>query len=189
MDVTTLLAPLGAGLLVAALRASDVLLGTMRTAFVVNGSRVPAASLAGLEAAVWLSAAGIVFADPSPARFGGFVLGVAAGTFLGMTMIHVLKLGGVTVRVFVPSGEGRPLAGHLVADAIRARGFGATTFSGWGGNGPVDMVLSVVRRRDARIVCDVAAGADPDALVTIDNQAAPGNALQGGSLGVLGVRP
>lgn len=188
MDLTTLGPALGAGLLVAVLRTSDVLLATMKTAFVVNGSRLPAATVAGLEATLWLSAAGIVFADPTPFRFLGFVAGVAAGTFLGITIIHVFKLGSVTVRTFVPAGPGRELAGHLVADAIRARGFGATTFSGWGGSGPVDMVLSVVRRRDARIVCDVAAGADPAAFTTMDNQPAPGSALHAG-VGVVGVRP
>ena len=188
MDLVTLLGALGAGLLVAALRASDVLLGTMKTIFVVHGSRLPAAMLAGLEGAVWLAAAGIVFADPTPARFAGFVAGLAIGTFLGMTMIHVFKLGAVTVRVFVPTGDGRELAGHLVASAIRSRGFGATTFSGWGAEGPVDMVLSVVRRRDARIVCDVAAGANPESFVTMDNQPTHGGALYG-DVGVVNVRP
>lgn len=188
MDVMIVLTTIGSGLLVAALRASDVLLGTMRTTFVVNGSRTPAAALAGLEAAVWLSAAGIVFADPTPARFIGFVAGVATGTWLGMAMVHAFKLGTVTVRAFVPTGPGRDMAGHLVANAIRERGFGATTFTGWGADGPVDMVLSVVRRRDSRIVCDVVSGADPEAFVAVDNQPIAGNSLHSG-LGLVGVRP
>ena len=189
MEFLGLLTVVGSGLLVAVLRASDVLLGTIRTTFVVNGSRNPAAALAGLEAAVWLSAAGIVFADPTPARFLGFVLGVASGTWLGIAMVHAFKLGSVTVRAFVPAGPGREMAGHDVAHAIRERGFAATTFTGWGGEGPVDMVLSVVRRRDSRIVCDVVAGADPQAFVAVDNQPMPGNSLHGGGLGVIGVRP
>ena len=188
MDVVAVLTTLGSGLLVAVLRASDVLLGTMRTTFVVNGSRTPAAALAGLEAAVWLSAAGIVFADPTPARFLGFVAGVAAGTWLGMAMVHAFKLGTVTVRAFVPAGSGRDMAGHLVANAVRERGFGATTFTGWGADGPVDMVLSVVRRRDARVVCDVVSGADPEAFVAVDNQPIT-SSLHGGGLGLVGVRP
>lgn len=187
MITASLFSALGAGLLVATLRASDVLLGVIRTSFIVNGRRLPAAVLAGLEAAVWLSAAGIVLADMSPARFLGFVSGVAVGTYVGMTLVQAFKLGSVTVRVFTPAYPGRDLAGHAVAAAIRERGFGATTFSGWGASGQVDMVLSVVRRRDARTVCDVAGGADPEAFVAVDNHPTPGSVLHG--VGVVGVRP
>lgn len=183
-----LLTALGSGLLVAALRLSDVLLGVIKTTFVVNGTRAPAALFAGLEAAVWLSAAGIVFADPTPARFLGFVAGVAGGTWAGLALVHAFKLGSVAVRAFVPADGDRRLAGHFVAEAIRARGFGATTFTGFGANGRVDMVLSVVRRRDARIVCDIVRGADPESFVAVDNQPEAGSSLHGG-VGVVSVRP
>ena len=185
MSTGFVLAALGSGALVAALRTSDVLLGVVKTAFVVRGTRHFAALFAALEAAVWLSAAGIVFSDPTPARFLGFVVGVGAGTWIGMTIVHSFKLGTVTVRVFVPNDIGREFAGEFVADVIRSRGFGATTFVGSGASGNVAMVLSVVRRRDARAVCDVANGADPDAFVAVDNEPINGS-LHG--LGLLGAR-
>lgn len=183
-----LLTALGSGALVAVLRLADVLLGVLKTTFVVNGSRAPAALFAGMEAAVWLAAAGIVFAEPTPARFLGFVAGVAGGTWAGLALVHKAKLGTVTVRAFVPADGSRQLAGHFVAEAIRARGFGATTFTGHGTDGRVDMVLSVVRRRDARVVCDIVRGADPEAFLAVDNQPAAGSSLHGG-VGVLSVRP
>lgn len=183
-----LLTALASGILVAVLRTSDVLLGVVKTHFVVGGSRTPAALFAGLEAAVWLAAAGIVFADPDPARFAGFVVGVAGGTWTGMMLVHGLQLGMVTVRVFVPAVSGRDLTGAFVAATIRERGFGATMFSGEGAGGRVDMVLAVVRRRDARVVCDIARGADPDVFVAVDNQPASGSVLHG-SVGAVGVRP
>jgi uncharacterized protein YebE (UPF0316 family) len=187
MTLGVVLAGLGSGILVAALRMSDVLLGVVRTAFVVSGTRHLAAVFSALEAAVWLAAAGIVFADPSPARALGYVGGVAAGTWVGVTLVHAFKLGTVTVRVFVPVREDEHMTGHLLAATIRERGFGATTFTGAGASGRVDMVLSVVRRRDARVVADIASGFDPRSIVAVDSQAAPGSTLHG--VGVVGVRP
>lgn len=185
IDATALATALAAGALVAILRASDVLLGVLKTSFVVRGSRPPAALFAALEAGVWLAAAGIVFADPTPARAIGFVAGVATGTWLGLTLIHVAKLGTVTVRVFVPVEGDRERYGHSVAAAIRARGFAATVFEGHGASGRVDMILSVVRRRDVRTVTDIAEGADPAAFIAIDSAPASG----WGVAGAVGVRP
>ena len=185
IDLTVLAAAIISAVLVAALRASDVLLGVLKTSFVVRGSRPPAALFAALEAGVWLAAAGIVFADPTPARAIGFVAGVAVGTWLGLTLINVAKLGTVTVRVFVPAEGERELYPHMIAAALRARGFAATVFEGQGASGRVDMILSVVRRRDIRTVTDIAEGADPAAFIAIDSEPATG----WGVAGAVGVRP
>lgn len=164
---------LGPLLLVAALRVGDVTINVFRTVCVVQGRRLAAAGFAGLEASFWLAAAGIALSDLSVPRVIGFVLGVATGTYLGMVIVHRAKLGTVTVRVFAAAGEGRELAGHVIAERIRREGFGATLFNGWGREGEVQMVLSVVRRRDARRVQDVVAATDPRAAVAFDNDLGP----------------
>ncbi len=118
------------GLAVALLRAGDVLLAVVKTTHIVNGSRHLAAIFAGLESSLWLSAAGIVFAEPSPARSVGFVVGVATGTWTGMALVHALRVGMVTVRVFVPTGADQELAGHAVASAMREQGSGRPSSRG-----------------------------------------------------------
>lgn len=159
---------------IAGLRVADVTLGVVKTRFVVHGRRGAGAAAAAAEATMWLSAAGIVFADPTPMRAIGFVVGVAGGTFVGMSLMEAAKLGTVTVRVFVAAGENRELAGHIVAERIRRVGHGATVFEGYGRHDPVHMVLSVVRRRDAEKVCDAAKRADDRAFVTVDSDPGPG---------------
>lgn len=165
-------------LAVALLRITDVSLGVFRTVFVVQERRLLSALMAGLEAGTWLAAAGIVFADITPVRAAGFVVGVAAGTAIGVDVTRKLRLGMVTVRIYTDAtrtdDEGRPLEmGDAVARAIHAAGFGATVFRGRGYRGPVDMVLSTVRRRDAQAVLDVAREVDPIAYAAIDNSPIP----------------
>lgn len=165
-------------LAVAALRATDVTLTTVRTVLVVQSKRWAAAAVAGAEAGVWLSAAGIVFADTSPARVAGFVAGVAAGTAIGVSLIERLKVGSTTVRVYVPAtqldADGVTVVdGSRVADTIRRAGFAATVFTGQGRDGPVDMVLSTVSRRKAEAVLAAARTVDEDAFASFDSDPRP----------------
>jgi uncharacterized protein YebE (UPF0316 family) len=166
VHVLVVLAPAAA---IAVLRVMDVTLNVFRTVFTVNGRKGLAALFHGLEGGVWLAAAGIVFADLTPLRMAGFVVGVMAGTFLGTTIIERLRLGHVTVRIYVDANED-PVAGLTVADAIHHAGFGATTFDGTGFHGPVQMVLSTVRRRDAEHVIGIARQLREDAFVAVDNE-------------------
>jgi uncharacterized protein YebE (UPF0316 family) len=126
------------------LRVTDVMLGVFRTTFIVRG-RTLAASLAAFgESAAWIAAAGIVLADLTLLRGLAFATGVGIGTALGVNLVRGMRLGLVTVRVFAPLSRGPE-----VADTLRAAGQGATMFPGEGRDGPVAMILSVMRRREA----------------------------------------
>lgn len=157
---------------VALLRVGDVTLNVFRTVFTVQGRRGLAAVFHGIEGGVWLAAAGIVFANMTPLRTIGYVVGVMTGTLLGTTIIERLQLGTVTVRIYADASEDA-LAGRRIAQAIHEAGYGATTFDGTGYRGPVQMVLATVRRRDAGPVADIARAVKDDALVAIDNDLQP----------------
>ncbi|MFP5308950.1 MAG: DUF5698 domain-containing protein [Actinomycetes bacterium] len=170
MDLSPALlwAALWPALAVALLRMGDVTLNVFKTVFVVGERRGLAALTAGAEAAIWLSAAGIVFSDMTPLRFAGFVVGVGSGTALGVQVVQRLRLGMVTVRVYAPVGTG-----DLVADALHGAGFRATVFEGRGFGGPVQMVLSTVRRRDADGVMALAREVEEQAFIAVDNSLHP----------------
>lgn len=168
---TAMLVPL---VLVAALRAADVCLSVFKVTFTVSGRRAAAGAAAACEAAVWLVAADIVLADLSTARVAAYAIGVGGGTMLGMGIVRALRLGTVTVRAFVPVTE-RPHAGDDLAALFRANGAGATVFRGRGRDGEVDMVLSVVRRREAYQLSRLARRLDGRATIAIDNDPAPGS--------------
>lgn len=162
----------GPAVLIAVLRIADVTVNVFRTVFTVQGRKRLAALAHGVEGAIWLLAAGIVFADLTAVRMAGFVVGVVAGTLLGTTIIERLRLGTVTVRVYVDATQD-PTAGLQIAEAIHDAGYGATTFDGTGYRGPVQMVLSTVRRRDATTVAELARQVRTDARVAFDNEMLP----------------
>lgn len=159
-------------LAIAALRIVDVSLGVMRTVFVVQDKRALGGLVAAAEAGVWLSAAGIVFSEMTVARAAAFCVGVGLGTMVGVTVTRKMRLGMVTVRVYVPCHAGVG-AGSLVAACIRDTGFGATVYRGEGYDGPVDMVLSTVRRRDSERVLAAARRASPGSFASVDNSPVP----------------
>lgn len=163
---------------VALLRIGDVTMNVFRMVFVVQERRLLAALASAGEAAMWLSAAGIVLTNITMLRAVGYVVGVAAGTAIGMEVARRLRLGMSTVRVYVDAdavdADGRPLElGWRVASAIREAGYAATVFRGHGLHGEVDMVLSTVRRRDADEVVAVARSVDATVMAAIDNALSP----------------
>jgi uncharacterized protein YebE (UPF0316 family) len=152
---------------IAGLRVADVTLNVLRTVFMVQGRKALSAVFAGAEAGAWLAAAGIVFADLTGPKAVGYVLGVVAGTAIGGVVVEKARIGMVTVRVYVDATHDLSV-GMLVTKAIHAGGFAATTFDGHGYRGPVSMVLSTVRRRDADDVIALARSVAPEAFASVD---------------------
>ena len=185
VDLAAAWALLWAPLSVALLRIGDVTMNVFRMVFVVQERRLLAAVASAGEAAMWLTAAGIVLTNLTALRAVGYVAGVAAGTAIGMEVARRLRLGMSTVRVYVdadahgPDGEPLELGWH-VATAIRKAGFAATVFRGQGLHGEVDMVLSTVRRRDADEVVRLARSVEPTVMAAIDNALNPA-AMPGGT--------
>lgn len=153
-------------LLIFGLRIVDVSLMTIRVLMVVRGKRAMAALLSFFEVLIWVLAAGAVIRNlASPWHAVGYAGGFAAGTAVGMWIESLLALGVCSVRAF-----SRETGGGLVAE-LRGKGFGVTEQIGSGREGPVDILHAVVRRRDVRHVLEVIDRHDPDAFVTIQNDA------------------
>lgn len=181
MEFGDLTAAIGPALLIALLRIGDITLNVFTTVFTVTGRRAAASVARGLESAVWLAAAGIVFSDINLVRGIGYVTGVAIGTVVGMTVVQHMRLGMVTVRVFVDVHGDQALRRGRVPAALHAADYRATSFDGRGFHGDVEMTLSTVRRRQAEHVMSLAREAVPDAFVAVDNELYPaGNPSRAG---------
>lgn len=161
---------------IALLRVTDVMLGVFRTTFIVRGRTLAASLTAFGESAAWIAAAGIVLADLTIIRGLAFATGVGIGTALGVVIVRGMRLGLVTVRVFAPLERG-----PQVAELLRAAGQGATLFPGEGRDGPVAMVLSVMRRREADEVCRPLVG-DPMLYVAMDAGMGPASRGRAGEV-------
>jgi uncharacterized protein YebE (UPF0316 family) len=177
IDLASVWSLLWPALLIAALRAGDVSMNVFRVVFVVQGRRALAALAAGMEAGIWLAAAGIVLSDLTWMRAAGFVIGVALGTAIGVELAAHLRLGMKTVRIYVHVEENIDhLDGHDVAHLLHLEGFRATVFRGHGYHGPVDMILSTVPYRDTERVLALARSVAPTAFAAVDNSPHPAGA-------------
>ena len=128
------------------LRSFDVSLGTMRLVYVVEGRRLMAMSIAFFEASAFVVAVSIVFSsDLDPFRLVGY----AAGNGIGLTLVQFLKLGNVNLRIFTPEHS------FDVSRALREAGFRLTVFNAEGRDGPVGMIMLLIRKREIGKAMDI----------------------------------
>lgn len=154
--------PLGP-LLIFLLRICDVSMATMRLLYAVRGRKLIAASLGFVEILIWILAVGAVVRNfDSPGLVIAYAAGFSAGNFIGITIEEKLALGLAQVRVVSRS------AGAEIAHALRERGFGVTELLGQGREGRVEIVDTVVQRRDVKNVLREVESWDPEAFISVD---------------------
>lgn len=141
-----------------------VTLSTLRTIFVARGMKFLAPLMGCVEVSIWLFAIGQVMRNLSDvtcsaAFAGGFTL----GNFLGVLIEGKLAMGNAVVRIITPKD-----AGDLI-EALRSAGYGVTAVDARGATGPVQIVLTVVRRRDLGRVVALAKDFDPKVFYSVDD--------------------
>ena len=130
-------------LLIFVAEACVVTIATMRSIFVSRGMKAASAVLGLIEASVWLFAVGQVFENLSNISCSiAYAAGFTLGNYLGVLLEQKVAVGNVLLRV-VTSRD----AAALVRDLTDA-GFGVTRMNALGANGPVQVVLTVVKRRE-----------------------------------------
>ena len=157
-----LASPLGA-LIIFALRVVDVSCDTMRVLFTVRGKRLIAGLLGFVQATIWIFAVGtaIRYID-SVWHILGYAGGYAAGNMMGITIEQAVAYGLNTVRITSLHG------GVEIAEALRERGYGVTEIAGYGREGKVEIVNSVVQRAHLDEVMAIVDRFDPAAFVTVE---------------------
>lgn len=163
---TFLLGPLGP-ILIFFMRIGDVSLATIRMLMIMRNHRILAPLVGLVEVLIWIFAAGTAIRHlDSPMHILGYAGGFAAGNWVGMLLESRLALGMASVQVFSPTH------GSEVAKTLREMGLGATTFTGEGRNGRIEVVYSVVKRRDVRGAMAAVHRLDPNAFVTVSEVSA-----------------
>jgi len=149
-----------------------VTLGTLRIIFVSRGNRYLAPAIGFFEVSTWLFAIGKVMSNLNDMScFLAFATGFSAGNYLGILIEKKLAMGLAIVRVFAP-GDSTSLA-----LALRERNFGVTSVEGQGARGRVDVVLTIVKRRQLDEVLGMVETLHPGAFYAVDD-------LQAASAGI-----
>lgn len=144
-------------------RIVDVSLDTLRVQFAFRGRRLISGSLGFVQALVFILAVGTAIRHLDSAwHVIGYAGGFATGTVIGITMERALAYGVATVRVISRHG------GVEIAEALRERGYGVTEFGGYGREGRVEFLHSVVHRTHLEEVLSIVDAHDRDAFVTVE---------------------
>jgi uncharacterized protein YebE (UPF0316 family) len=162
-DIGNLFAGPFGPLVIFGLRIVDVSLATVRILLAVRGRKLLVPMIGFVEVTLWLFAAGNAIRHlESGWHILGYTLGFTAGTVVGLWIEEKLAIGIATMHVTTM----RPGTG--LANGLRALGCGVTEFVGRGRNGPVEVLNTVVTRRQIPLVLREVERWDPDAFITIE---------------------
>ena len=150
-------------LLIFLARIADVSIGTIRVIFVSRGLKYLAPIVGFFEVLIWLLAMGQIMQNLSnPMCYIAYASGFAAGNFIGMWIAEKLSLGIVLIRVITDKNATGLIEYLKIAD------YGVTSIEGQGKFGKVQVVFSIVPRREAKSVIDLVKKFNPQAFYTIE---------------------
>jgi uncharacterized protein YebE (UPF0316 family) len=145
-------------------RIVDVSLGTLRTMFIIRGSRIISWCLGFIEILIWIwvvsEVMGSVKDNPLLAIF--YALGFATGNAVGLTIEKWLAVGDKAVMLFTRKGA-------KIASSLRAVGFAITELKGEGQDGPVSLLYAKVPRKEVSLLVHKAREIETGCFVVVEN--------------------
>ncbi len=143
---------------------SVVTFTTLRIIFIARGMRLLAPLLGFFEVTIWLFAIGKVMQNlQDPGCFLGYAAGYTLGNYVGMRIESWLALGTVAVRIVTTRDPSELVSG------LQAAQFGVTSVHAQGTKGPVQLLLTVVPRRELGAVLAIIRSFDSSAFYSIDD--------------------
>ena len=150
-------------LLIFGLRIVDVSMATMRMLLLMRGQKRIVPLIGFFEVIIWIVAVGSAIRNlDSVWHVLGYASGFATGSLVGLWLEEKLAFGLASIQVISQHG------GVELAEALRERGFGVTEFAGQGREGRVEVIQTVVLRRQIRDVIQEVDRWDPDAFVSVE---------------------
>jgi uncharacterized protein YebE (UPF0316 family) len=137
---------------------------TIRIIVLSRGLKVLAAALGSIEITIWLFAIGQIMRNLSdPFCYLAFAAGFTLGNYLGVVIEERLALGTIMVRLITPRNPA------MLIERLRQGEYGVTSLPAAGVNGPVNVVLTVVPRKELKTVTNLLHAFDPHAFYSVDD--------------------
>lgn len=170
MDITSLFAPdtpvftwVVLPLLIFLARISDQTIGTLRLIFLSKGKKNLAPFLGFFEVIIWLIAVGQIMKHLDNVlcyvAYGG---GFAMGNYIGMVVEEKLSIGNVIIRI-IPKKDTSLLIAYL-----RENNYGVTSVEAEGAKGRVNIIFTIIMRKDVEHVISIINKFNPNAFYTIE---------------------
>ena len=151
-------------LLIILARIIDVSMGTLRIVYLNRGYKVISAIIGFFEVLIWITVIGQVMKNLSNlACYFAYATGYALGTFVGLSLEEKLQIGQAVIRI-ITQKDSTELISYF-----KEQNFGLTIMEGTGSQGPVQVILTVINRRDMDQVIKIVKEFNPNAFYTIEN--------------------
>jgi uncharacterized protein YebE (UPF0316 family) len=155
---------IGNALLIFCLRLVDVSLGTVRMIMINRGQRKIAPLLGFVEVTIWVIAISQVITNlDNIFNILGYSGGFAAGTLVGMWIEDRLALGHVEISIFSTT------QGQKIVHKLRQADYGVTELTGNGRSGVVNLITTIVPRRDVKNIFQLVNQTDPKSFIAVDD--------------------
>ncbi|OQX21311.1 MAG: hypothetical protein BWK80_33840 [Desulfobacteraceae bacterium IS3] len=150
--------------LICCARVCDVTLGTIRIMYLTKGMKVLAALLGFLEVSVWLFAIGQVLHNlTNYLNYIAYATGYALGNYIGICIEEKLSIGTLMLRIITKRD-----ANELIA-FLKAEGYGLTNIKAEGAYGPVDIIFTIIRRKNLKELIEIIKRFNPNAFYTVED--------------------
>lgn len=161
---SSVLATLSLPLIIFLAEVGVVTISTLRIIFVARGKKYLAPLLGTFEIVIWLYAVGQIMQNLSDVScYLAFAGGFTTGNYLGILIEQKLALGSVVVRI-ITNKDARPLT-----ESLQAAEYGVTSMDGRGATGPVQIVFSVIKRKELAHVVAIVQRFDRRAFYSVDD--------------------
>jgi uncharacterized protein YebE (UPF0316 family) len=155
-------------------RVTDVTIGTLRIVFITRGNRLFATVLGFCEVFVWLLIVSQVITNMDNIfNFFAYAGGYAFGNYVGIFVENKLAIGNLIVRI-ITQKPAKELINYF--DLMNYR---YTNIPAEGNNGAVNVLFTIIKRKDLEKVIDQVMTFNPQAVYTVEDVRAIGDgALQ-----------
>lgn len=144
-------------------RIFDVSLGTIRIMMVSREQKLLAALLGFFEVLVWAIVVTELIKNLNNwVNFVAYAGGFATGTFIGIYLEGLLKVGTIIVRIITQDKF------HELSDALKEAGFTITTLDAAGGFVPVKVIFTVLKRKRWEEAIHIIETHDPAAFYSVE---------------------
>jgi uncharacterized protein YebE (UPF0316 family) len=148
--------------LIFGLRVCDVSMGTIRTIYTLQGRKLLATGIGFIEVMIFIYAISQVMKNiDNPILMVAYAGGFATGTYVGLLLEEKFAIGYTQLRIISRD------KGEEIARGMWARDFGATVLRGHGKEGEVDMLFSIVPRKNLKECVNIASKVDEQSFVSI----------------------
>jgi uncharacterized protein YebE (UPF0316 family) len=145
-------------------RIGDQTIGTVRLIFLSKGYKHLAPFLGFFEVIIWLITVSQIMQHLDNVMcyvaYGG---GFAMGNYVGMTIEERLSIGNVMIRI-IPKNNTSELM-----ERLRQQNYGVTSVAAEGAQGPVNIIFTIIKRKDIDHAVSIINDLNPTAFYTIED--------------------